>query len=100
MMNIKETIMHYVVCYDGSEERVIQKTISKHRSEYKDQLEARETVVSCIQWLINHNYLSVLSYNEMTSIQKQYCNDDCCRILNIMKRYNESEFLEEKYGNI
>lgn len=98
-MNIKETIMYYVDCYDGSEERVIKKTIAKHHSEFKGQLDAYETVVGCIQWLINHNYLSVLSYNEMTSIQKQYYNDDCCRILNKIKRYNASEFLEEKYGN-
>ena len=98
-MNIKETIMHYVDCYSGSEERVIERTISKHRNEFKSQANARDVVQRCISWLISNQYLCVLNYNEMDEIQKQYFRDDCCKILKKVKRYSESEFFKEKYEN-
>lgn len=98
-MSVKETIMHYVDCYSGSEERVIAHTISKHRNEFKNQAIAREVVEHCISWLITNKYLCVLNYNEMDTIQKQYFHDDCCKILRKIKRYSESEFFKEKYEN-
>ena len=35
-MNIKESIIHYIGVYDGSEKRVIENTVSDHIYEFKN----------------------------------------------------------------
>ncbi|MBQ6837855.1 MAG: hypothetical protein IJO44_03365 [Clostridia bacterium] len=97
-MNIKETIMHYIDIYDGSEKRVIEKTICSHRNEFENIEKAYSAVNNYIVWLIENKYIVRVNYNEMNESQKHYFESDCCTIYKIIKRYNEAEYLKEKYG--
>ncbi|MBQ6825350.1 MAG: hypothetical protein IJP34_01650 [Clostridia bacterium] len=97
-MKIKETIMHYIGVYDGCEKRVIQRTIESHRSEFKNKDQAFLAVNECIIWLIKNKYIAMVNYNEMTDMQKRYFESDGGLIYSIIKRYNESEYLKEKYA--
>ncbi len=96
-MNINETILHYIRCCDGSEKRVLQRTIAHHRSEFRNQFEAEETVEKCILELLKYNYIVEVKYNDMNEIEKQLFKDDCCKIFRVVRQYNENEFRKEKY---
>lgn len=97
-MSINETIVHYIKCCDGSEKRVMQRTISRHRNEFRTQLEAEETVGKCILELIKFNSIKEIKPNDMNEIEKRIFADDCCRIFRVVKQHNEDEYLKEKYS--
>ncbi len=99
-MNIKESIIHYIGVYDGSEKRIIENTISDHMYEFGKQSDARRAVESNILWLIENKYIEFVNYQNMTDMEKRYYESDgYCSIYRIIKRYNESEYLSEKYGS-
>ena len=98
-MNIKESIIHYIDVYDGSEKRIVEKTVSAHMGEFRKQSDAKRAVESAISWLIENKYIRVVNYQDMTDMEKRYYESDCCTIYRIIKRYNESEYLKEKYGD-
>ena len=95
-MSINETIVHYIKCCDGSEKRVMQRTISRHRSAFRNQLEAEATVEKCILELLKFNYIEEVKLNDMNEIEKQLFLDDCCRVFRVVRKYNEDEFQKEK----
>lgn len=97
-MNIKESIIHYIGVYDGSEKRVIENTVSDHIYEFKKQSDTRQAVESNIFLLVENKYIQVVRYQDMTDSEKRYSESDYCTIYRIVKRYNESEYLKEKYG--
>lgn len=98
-MNIKESIIHYIGVYDGSEKRVIENTVSDHIYEFKKQSDARQAVESNIFWLVENKYIQVVRYQDMTDSEKRYYESDgYCTIYRIVRRYNESEYLKEKYS--
>lgn len=98
-MNIKETIMHYIDVYEGSEKRIVEKTAYCYECEFKNMSQAIQAVEKCIIWLIENKYIVRVNYNEMNEIQRRYFESDCCNMYKIIKRYNESEYLKEKYGS-
>ena len=98
-MYIKETIKHYIDVYNGSEKRVLEKTAYSHRYEFKNMEKAILAVNQCIIWLIENNYIVRVNYDEMDEMQRRYFESDGCNIYKIIKRYNESEYLKEKYGS-
>lgn len=92
--------MHYIYVYEGSEKRIIENVSAAHAYEFKSSSKAKIAVEANIDWLIDNNYISVINFNEMTDIQKSfYESDGYCRIFKIIKRYNESEYIKEKYGS-
>lgn len=100
MNNIKETIIHYIDVYNGSEKRIVENTVREHFYEFRNENKTKIAVEQSIDWLIDNNYISVVNCNEMTDIQKSFHKSDgYCRIFKIIKRYNESEYLKEKYGS-
>lgn len=100
-MSIKEAIIRYIDLYDGSEKRIMENVTHDHFYEFKNENKTKTAVEQSINWLIENKYISVANYNEMTDIQKSFCeSDDCCRIFKIIKRYNESEYLKEKYDSL
>lgn len=99
-MDIRESIIHYIDVYEGSEKRIIKNVIATHSHEFTSASNAKSIVEANICWLIENKYISVVNYNEMTDMQKRfYESDGYCRIFKIIKRYNESEYLKEKYGS-
>ena len=99
-MNIKESIIYYITLYYGSEKRIIENVVADHLYEFLNVSRAKSAVKSNIDWLIENMYISVVDYTEMDSYQKNYYESDgYCRIFKIIKRYNESEYLKEKYGS-
>ena len=92
-MVIKETIMHYIDVYDGCEKRVIQKTISDHRWEYRKIPEAEQDVKANIHWLVENGYIKAVPYSEMNDRHKTFYLSDYCTIYQIIRRFNESEYL-------
>ncbi|MBP3560655.1 MAG: hypothetical protein J6K49_08320 [Clostridia bacterium] len=97
-MSIKETIMHYIDIYDGSEKRIIEKTAYNHKNEFKNMEQAYSSINKHIIWLIENKYIVRVNCDEMNESQKRYFESDCCTIYKIIKRYNEAEYLKEKYG--
>ena len=99
-MNIKESIMHYIYVYEGSEKRIIENVSADHAYEFKSSSKAKIAVEANIDWLMENKYISAVNYTEMTDMQKRfYESDGYCRIFKIIKRYNDSEYLKEKYGS-
>lgn len=97
---MKESIMHYISVYEGSEKRIIENVTSTHSYEFNSPSKAKIAVEANIDWLIENKYIGVVNYNEMTDMQKRfYESDGYCRIFKIIKRYNDSEYLKEKYGS-
>lgn len=89
-MTIKESLIHYIDVYDGSEKRIIDNTVSDHMYEFRKQSEAKRTVESNILWLIENKYIKAVSYQDMTDMEKRYYESDgYCRIYRIIKRYSE-----------
>lgn len=95
-MNIKETIMHYISVYCGSEKRIVENTIEDHMKEFRKKSEVENAVRECISWLLEKNYISLI-YNrsEMTDCEKRYYESDNCVIYRIIKRYNDEEYLKQ-----
>ena len=99
-MNIKESIIHYIVVYDGSEKRIIDRTVSDHIYEFRKKADAVKAVESNIWWLVENKYIEVVPYQNMTDMERRYYESDgFCTIYRIIKRYNESEYSKEKYGS-
>lgn len=99
-MNIKETIMHYITVYYGSGKRVIQNTVSDFLYQFKKRTDAERTVNASLDWLLENKYIKVVDYQEMTDMEKRYFESDgYCTIYRKLKRFNESEYLQERYNN-
>ncbi len=98
-MDIKETIIHYIDVYSGSEKRVIEKTANDCSFMYRSKDEVNKAINANINWLLDNNYIEVVDYSHMDDSQKSFYNSDgYCTIYKVIKRYNESEYLKEKYG--
>jgi hypothetical protein len=99
-MDIRKLIIRYIDVYEGSEKRIIENVISNHSYEFNSSSKAKIAVEANIDWLVDNKYICVVNYNEMTDMQKRfYESDGYCRIFKIIKRYNESEYLKEKYSS-
>lgn len=99
-MSIRETIIRYIDLYAGSEKRIVENAINDHFYEFRNENKTKIAVEESINWLIENKYISVVNYTAMTDIQKSfYESDGNCRIFKIIKGYNESEYLKEKYGS-
>ena len=72
MNNIKETIIHYIDVYNGSEKRIVENTVREHFYEFRNENKTKIAVEQSIDWLIDNNYISVVNCNEMTDIQKSF----------------------------
>ena len=96
-MNIKETIMHYISVYCGSEKRVVEHTIEDHIREFHKKSEAENAVKKCISWLLEKNYVSLI-YNrsDMTDCEKRYFDSDKCLIYRVIKKFDEIEYYESQ----
>lgn len=81
-----------------AKKRVIENTVSDHIYEFKKQSDTRQAVESNIFLLVENKYIQVVRYQDMTDSEKRYSESDYCTIYRIVKRYNESEYLKEKYG--
>ena len=98
-MNIKESIIHYIDVYDGSEKRIVENVISTHRHDFSNESQAKEIVHNNLKWLVENGYIAVVKFEEMSDMQKRYYeSDDFCSIYKINKRYSENEYLKSKYG--
>lgn len=92
-MNIKESIIHYIGVYDGSEKRLIDRTVSNHLYEFRKKADAVKAVESNIRWLVENRFIEVVPYQSMTDKERHYFESDgFCTIYRIIKRYNESEY--------
>ena len=99
-MTIKETIMFYNAVYDGSEKRIVQNTVSDFLYQFKKKTDAEIAVYASLDWLLENNYIKVVGYQEMTDSEKRYFESDgYCTIYRKLKRFDESEYLQEKYNN-
>lgn len=99
-MCIAETIMRYIDIYDGSEKRIIKRTVQSHMHEFKKEIDAINSVKSTLKWLVENGYIEIVSFQNMTDMQKRYYESDgFCSIYSIIKRFNESEYLKEKYSS-
>ena len=58
-MNIKESIMHYIDVYDGSEKRIVENVISSHRHAFLNESQAKEIVHNNLRWLVENGYIRV-----------------------------------------
>lgn len=88
-MTIKESLIHYIDVYDGSEKRIIDNTVSDHIYEFRKQSDAKRAVEVNILWLIENKYIKAVSYQDMTEMEKRYYESDgYCTIYRIIKRYN------------
>ena len=96
MMTINETIIHYIRCYSGSENRVVQKTVSKHIHSFKNRFEAENAVERCISDLLYYNYIQDVAFCDMDETERQYYSNDYCRIFRVIRSFNEAEYIEEK----
>lgn len=98
-MNIKESIIHYIDVYDGSEKRILENVISSHQNEFSNESQAKEIVHNNLMWLVENGYISIVKFEEMTDMQRRfYESDDFCSIYKTKKRYSENEYLKSKYG--
>lgn len=96
-MNIKETIMHYISVYCGSEKRVVEHTIEDHIREFHKKSEAENAVKKCILWLLEKNYISLIcNRSDMTDCEKRYFDNDKCSIYRVVKKFDEIEYYESQ----
>lgn len=92
--------MHYITVYYGSGKRVIQNTVSDFLYQFKKRTDAERTVNASLDWLLENKYIKVVDYQEMTDMEKRYFESDgYCTIYRKLKRFNESEYLQERYNN-
>lgn len=95
-MNMYETIMRYIDIYGGSEQRIIENTVSDFVYNYKNKTEAKNAVINSILWLLNNNYIKSVNFTEMIEDERRYYSSDDCAIYRVLKRYNEKEYYEQQ----
>lgn len=99
MEDARELIIHYLRVYDGSSKRAIENTAEAIRWNYKKASGAIEAARSALFWLLENKYIVFVPYNEMNEFEKRYYESDCCEIYRVLKSFDESEYLKEKYGS-
>ena len=99
MEDARELIIYYLGVYDGSSKRAIERTADDIKWSYKKIADARNAAQDALYWLLDNKYVVYVPYNEMNEFERRYFDSDCCDIYRVLKRFDESEYLKEKYGN-
>lgn len=98
MEDTRILIIHFLSVYDGSSKRAIENTTEAIKWNYKKASDAVEAARSALFWLLENKYIAFVPYNEMNEFEKRYYESDRCEIYRVLKSFDESEFLKEKYG--
>ena len=95
-MDIKNSIMHYIAVYSGSEKRIIENVTNDHLSDFRKKTDAENAITNNLNWLVKNGYIAAIELQNMTADERSYFDSDMCTIYRIIRQYNEIEYYEER----